>query len=204
MQVADTYLGSVEDTNLSHRLEQERTLTVTLTDTERRRSRIRTTADDGTDLGIIVSRELSDGDVLQAGDTLVVVSLDVIPTLTLDFATVDGDVASVIEAVAFGYAIGNRHWSLAVDETCVYLSITGDRKKMEREVQANLPENATIGYQEVSPVLFDDTYGPDHSHDSGGHGNSQEGKSQYQKHSSQLNHGNENIHSQHEAGDSDE
>ncbi|WP_273837428.1 urease accessory protein UreE [Halococcus sp. PRR34] len=170
MLVADTYLGSVEEAALAERVEREEHATVTLDDTERRRSRVRTSTDDGTDLGIVIGRELGDGDVLDADGSLIVVALDTVPAMVLDFAAAGGDTATVTAAVALGHAVGNRHWSLAVKGNEAYLSIADDRNRMEAAVRPLLPGGTTIGYREVSPTLFDEAGTHDHTHDSDDHG----------------------------------
>lgn len=192
MVVADTYLGSVDESEVQGRLDEEESLAVTLDETERRRSRVRTTADDGTPIGIVVGRELRDGDVLAAEDTLVVVSLAEIPALVIDIggvadgATGHGVDSAALTALELGHAVGNRHWDLAVDGSRAYLPATDDRDRMVAEVDPYLPAGATVGYADVSPALFDDgATAPDHSHShnraeadnehgNGGHGHGHE------------------------------
>jgi len=174
MLVADEYLGSLDDPGIAERVERGDSLTVTLDDTERRRSRVRTTADatdgsdgtgeDGSDLGIVVGRELRDGDVLLADGRPVVVSLEPVEAMALDFGGVDGDATTAATAgLELGHAVGNRHWDLAVEGERAFLPVTEDRERMEREVEPHLPEGTTVGYESVSPALLDDG-GPDHSH----------------------------------------
>ena len=106
MLVADSYLGNVAEERVATRVERAESLSVTLSDTERRRSRVRTTADDGTDLGIVVPEPLSDGDVLSADDSFVVVSLATVEAMVLTF----NDSTPPARALELGHAIGNRHW----------------------------------------------------------------------------------------------
>lgn len=169
MLVADTYLGSIEESALTERLESEAYSAVTLDDTERRRSRVRTTTDNGTDIGIIVGRELRDGDVLDADGSLVLVTLNPMTAMVLDISGVDGDAATVTEAVTLGHAAGNRHWSLAVSGTEAYLPIADDRDRMEEEIRPLLPDGAMIEYRAVSPTLFDEGRRSDHGHGGDGH-----------------------------------
>ncbi len=169
MLVADTYLGSIEESALAERLELEEYSTVTLDDTERRRSRVRTTTDDGTDIGIVVGRELRDGDALDANGSLVLVALNAVPAMVLDIGGVDGDAATVTEAVALGHTAGNRHWSLAVSGTEVYLPIADDRGRMEEKIRPLLPDGATTEYRAVSPTLFDEGRRSNHGHGGDGH-----------------------------------
>jgi len=174
MLVADSYLGHRDDPDLADRLDGGECLTVTVDDTERRRSRVRTTAEDGTDLGIVVSRELRDGDVLDADGTLVLVSLATIEALVVDFDGVEGSTPAALAALELGHAAGNRHWDLAVEGERAYLPLAEKRERMESEIRPHLPDSATIKTDDVSPALFDD--GDDghgeHSHGAGGHAHS--------------------------------
>jgi urease accessory protein len=178
MLVADEFCGPLEDDTLAAAVEQEGYLTVTVDDTERRRSRVRTTAEDGTDLGIVVARELRDGDVLGADGRFVVVSLAETTALVLDFGGADEDAA--LTALELGHAVGNRHWDLTVEGERAYLPVTDSRERMEATVNPYLPDGVTKHYEDVSPTLFDDEsagyYGsdehePDHGH---GHGSDSE------------------------------
>ncbi|MFC7197205.1 hypothetical protein ACFQL4_25460 [Halosimplex aquaticum] len=74
MLVAEEFVGTLDDEEVAERAESGDPLTVAVDETERRRSRFRTTAADGTELGVVVARELRDGDVLSTGERLVVVS----------------------------------------------------------------------------------------------------------------------------------
>lgn len=177
MLVADSYLGHREDADVADRLDGDH-LTVTVDDTERRRSRVRTTAEDGTDLGIVVSRELRDGDVLDADGTPVLVSLAPIDALVVDFAGVEGSTATALTALELGHAAGNRHWDLAVEGERAYLPLAEKRERMDDEIRPHLPDGATVGTDKVSPALFDSGDGGHahshvggHSHD-GGHAHS--------------------------------
>lgn len=176
MQVADAYLGHREDADLADRLADGDCLHVTVDDTERRRSRVRTTADDGTDLGIVVSRELRDGDVLDADGRLVLVSLAATEALVVDFAGVEGSTPTALAALELGHAAGNRHWDLAVEGERAYLPLAEKRERMETEIRPHLPDGARITTDDVSPALFDDgddghTHSDGHSHayGAGGH-----------------------------------
>jgi len=177
MLVADSYLGNVEeDDELADRLDDESTdpLTVTVGETERRRSRFRTTADDGTDLGVVVGRELRAGDVLSTDGRPVLVSLEPVDAMVIDLSDVDGDSAVVTAGLELGHVVGNRHWDLAVEGDRAYLPLADSRERMAAEVEPHLPDGDAVGYDEVSPALFDDGdpghgHGEDHEH-SHGHG----------------------------------
>ena len=169
MLVADGFLGTLDDPEIAARVDDD-SLTVTLDDTERRRSRVRTTAEDGTDVGIVVGRELRDGDVLAAEGHTVVVSLEPVEALVLDFSGVDDGTAAATAALELGHAVGNRHRDLAVEGARAYLPASEDRERIDAEVRPHLPEGVTVGPGLVSPALFDDAT-PDHdrSHGEDGH-----------------------------------
>jgi urease accessory protein len=173
MLVAETFVGRLDDDAVAERVESGDPLRIEVDETERRRSRFRTTAEDGTDLGVVVGRELRDGDVLTTGDRLVVVSLEAVDAMVVDFGGVaDPDRAAVTTALELGHAVGNRHWDLAVEGERAYLPLADTRERMEDTVKPHLPDGATVGYDEVAPTLFDEDGGAtdqSHSHDDGGH-----------------------------------
>jgi urease accessory protein len=162
MLIADTYLGSQADADLAARIDREGALTVRLDGTERRRSRVRTTTEEGHDIGVVTGRDLDAGDVLAADDRLVVVELEAIEAMVIDLTGVD---APLTAGVALGHAVGNRHWELAIRGETVSLPVT-DRERMEREVRPLLPDGATLDYERMPPSLFDgDERGHSHDHD---------------------------------------
>jgi urease accessory protein len=172
MLIADTYLGHREEAEVTDRLAEtggEATARVTLSETDRRRSRVRTETADGRDLGVVVARDLEDGDVLETEDgTLVVVELAAIDALVLDFETAD---VSATAALELGHALGNRHWSLAVRGTEVLFPVPDTRERMEDAVADLLPAGVTTRFEQVSPTTFDDA-GADRNHGDGGHAHS--------------------------------
>lgn len=165
MLVAEEFVGTLDDEGVAERVASGDPLRLTVDETERRRSRFRTGADDDTDLGVLVARELCDGDVLSTGDRLVVVSLEPVEAMVLDFgAAADPDTAAVRTALELGHAVGNRHWDLAVGDQRAYLPLADTRERMEATVEPHLPEAVTIGYDEVPPTLFDEGDAADHAH----------------------------------------
>jgi urease accessory protein len=179
MLVADTYLGSLTDEDIDDRVNAGDSLRVVLDDTDRQRSRVRTTTVDGTDLGITVGRELRDEDVLVAtnresddGEHLVVVELDGVPAVALSFDDVTRE--ALPSAVALGHAVGNRHRDLAVVDERVLIRAEQDGNRLESLLTANLPDGVTTARTTVPPSAFDsDTShthaSSDHSHTSSGH-----------------------------------
>jgi len=162
MLVADRYLGHCDDPDVGTRLAAGTPHRVVLSDTDRRRSRVRTETDDGSDLGIVVSRELGDGDVLETENgALVVVELAAIDALVVDFS--DADV-SATAALAFGHAAGNRHWNLAVRNGEALFPVPDTRERMLDALAGELPDGVTTRFERVPPTTFDDADSPDHEH----------------------------------------
>ncbi|ELZ61164.1 MULTISPECIES: urease accessory protein UreE [unclassified Haloferax] len=197
MLLAETYLGHRDDPSLADRLaasaENEAdadgpsVYRVVLSDTERRRSRVRTRTTDGTDLGIVVGRDLSDGDVLETdAGTPVMVELAGTAALVL---TLGDDVARTA-ALALGHALGNRHLNLAVRGDEILVAVTDSRDRLEEIIDDHLTD-ASLRYETVSPTTFDDggaaphdhahshgsdEHTPSHSHDGDGHSHSHESR----------------------------
>ncbi|ELZ29641.1 urease accessory protein UreE [Halosimplex carlsbadense 2-9-1] len=173
MLVAEEFVGQLDDEGVAERVASGDPLRIAVDETERRRSRFRTTAEDGTDLGVVVARELRDGDVLSTGDRLVIVSLEAVEAMVLDFDGVaDPDRTAVTTALELGHAVGNRHWDLAVEDGRAYLPLADTRERMETTVEPHLPDGATVEYEAVPPTLFDEGSVDDgHSHGHGGAGN---------------------------------
>lgn len=170
MLVADRYLGHRSDDELAARLAEADPHRVALSDTDRRRSRTRAETTDGRDLGIVVARELGEGDVLATEDgDLVVVELEAVDALVVGLA--DADV-SPTDALRFGHAAGNRHWNLAVRGSEALFPVPDTRERMLEALADDLPEGATTRFERVPPTTFDDG-GPgahaDHGHGDTGH-----------------------------------
>jgi urease accessory protein len=165
MWVADNYVGHRDDSDVADRLENGDPATVILSDTDRQRSRVRTETTDGRDLGIVVARDLADGDVLEADGELVVVELAAVDALVLDI-----DDIPATDALKLGHALGNRHWDLALRDSDALFPVPDTRERMRDAVEDELPDGVEIRFETVSPTLFDD--GGDHSHGDHEHGTS--------------------------------
>lgn len=166
MLIADSYLGHREIPAVADQLDDTDLHYAVLSDTERRRSRVRTETTDGQDLGIVVSRDLENGDVLETGDSdLIVVELETVEALVLDFAETD---VAATEALALGHAVGNRHWNLAVQGSEVLFPVFDSRDRMESTIENLLPDDVGTHYEPVSPATFDGSE-PDHTHNDSTH-----------------------------------
>lgn len=193
MLIADTYVGSLDDPDVAARVASVDPLCVVVDDADRRRSRVRTTATDGTDLGIVVGRELRDGDVLATRDDdrtaggddvagaekgtdvhtldgerrrrLVVVELDGVPAIEISFETVDGVTRKTLTtAVELGHAVGNRHLELAVQNGRVFVSAQRDVDRLRALIDDHAPSGTTIERTTVSPATFDRAAVHGHTH----------------------------------------
>jgi urease accessory protein len=169
MLVADSRLGHRGEPAVADRLANEGSERVVLSDTDRRRSRVRTETEAGRDLGILVSRDLKDGDVLEADDgTLIVVELEAVTALVLDFQQAD---VSTLTGLRVGHVLGNRHWDLAIRDGTALVPLSESRERMLTLVADHLPDGVETRFEAVSPATFDDVEPTpsandhDHSHD---------------------------------------
>jgi len=160
MLVADTYLGHRTDDDVTADLDGAEPSRVVLSETDRRRSRVRTETNDGRDVGIVVARDLADGDVLEteSGD-LVVVDLADVEAAIVSFAGTD---VSPTTALQVGHALGNRHRDVAVRDDEVVVAVADSRERTERTLTDLCPDGVAVRFESVSPALFDG--GPDHRH----------------------------------------
>lgn len=148
--------------------------TVVLDDTQRKRSRFRTTTEAGTDLGVLVDRpELRPDDVLVLDDDLaVVVAFERREAFVVDLP--DGTRTGT--AIELGHRIGNQHWDVAIEDGRLHVPREADRSIIEETLGPYLPEGATIRYETVDAELFvDSDPSPGHSHADGGAGHDHDG-----------------------------
>jgi urease accessory protein len=189
MLVVESVLGNVEtDPELADRYEarpETEIERVVLDERERRRSRVRTATDAGTEVGIVVDgdHDLAPGDVLvDDAERLVVVTFEDREALVVSF---EGDRAStetLVRMAELGYRVGNRHWDLAVRDDEVLVALGTDSSHKVREITDALPSGARTWRETVDPTLFDDAGGhgaggdgDDHTHGHGDHVHSQAG-----------------------------
>lgn len=160
MLVADSYLGHRTDDDVAAQLDETDPYHVVLSATDRRRSRVRTETDDGRDIGIVVARDLGDGDVLEteSGDP-VLVELAAVAAAVVAFEGANVDPTTALQV---GHALGNRHRDVAVRDGEVVVAVADSRERTERTLIELCPEDVAIGFESVSPALFDG--GPDHRH----------------------------------------
>ncbi len=191
MLVADSYVGHRSDATVADRLADADPVTVVLDDTDRRRSRVRAETTAGEDVGIVVARDLADGDVLATEDgTLVLVELAAVDALVLELADADVSVAAALE---LGHALGNRHWNLALRGDEALFPVPDTRERMAATVTELLPDGVETRFEMVSPTTFDDADdGPEHdhphSHDEGGHDHTHDGDGHAHSHDGDANH----------------
>jgi urease accessory protein len=160
MYVVDTYVGN-EEPDPPAACE-----TVVVGEDERRRSRFRTATEAGTDVGVVVGRELRAGDVLTGDGLTVVVELEPVEALAVDIAD-----TAPLAAVELGHAAGNRHWDVAVRDGRVLFPVAESAARMEAAIDPYLPDGATVRTESVPPSVFDGSDTPGHGHpESGGGG----------------------------------
>ena len=188
MRRVDGVLGNVRDDHelAKRRDEHEAAGTlerVVLAVGERKKSRLRTSTDAGTDLGVLVDRPaLEAGDVLLCEDErMVVVAFEPREVLALELPDPSPD--ALAAAVELGHRVGNQHWDLAVEDGVVYVPLEADRHIVERVVDDGFPD-ARHRVERVDAELFlaagdedeldaGHQHGHGHSHDHG-HGDQHE------------------------------
>lgn len=134
---------------------------VSLTDEQRRRSRVRTETDAGTEVGILCDEPLSDGDVIHDGEVAVVVSLEPVDAYEIDLRNVPPN-----EAARLGHDLGNMHLKMAFGDGYAYVPVTEDSTRYIRE---ELDAAAGLRKVGVRPPVFDGDHG-DEGHGGHSHG----------------------------------
>lgn len=195
MLVVDSVLGNVDDDpELAARVEARPTAEiehVVLDERDRRRARLRTTTDAGTEIGILAPEGgLRAGDVLVDGDErLVLVNFADRDALVVDFAGVAGSTDALVTAAALGHELGNRHRELAVRDGEILVALGPDEAQIRATVEDAAPPGIEVRREAVDPSLFDGTGahghgdsdhahshgGPDHTHGHGDHGHTHGG-----------------------------
>jgi len=154
MLVCEKVLGSLGE----YEPEADEVEHVTLADEQRRRSRVRTETDAGTEVGILCDDPLRDGDVIHDGDVAVVVSLESLDAYEIDLRDVPPN-----EAACIGHDLGNIHLKMAFGDGYAYVPVTPDST---RYIRRELSEEAGLRKVGVRPSVFDDDRGDEHH---GGH-----------------------------------
>ncbi|WP_246986284.1 urease accessory protein UreE [Halorientalis marina] len=174
MLVVDSILGNADDDpDLAARVAErpdDEVERVVLDERDRRRARLRTTTEAGTELGIVAPEDgLRPGDVLVADDErAVVVAFADRDALVVDFAGVPGSADALAGAAALGHRLGNRHRDLAVRDGEILVALDADEDQVRETVAEAAPPGATVREETVDPALFDGT--DPHSHgDGSGH-----------------------------------
>jgi urease accessory protein len=171
MLVVESVLGNVEaDPDLAARREErpaEEVERVVLDERDRRRARLRTTTEAGTDIGIVSPEGgLQPGDVLvDDAERMVVVDFADRDALVVDFTGVDGTGEALATAAALGHELGNRHRDLAVRESEVLVALGPDAGQIRATVESAAPAGVTVRRETVDPSLFDGTGAHGHDHD---------------------------------------
>ena len=178
MRRVDGVLGNVrDDPELARRRDEHEAAgtleRVVLAAGERKKSRLRTSTDAGTDLGVLVDRPaLEAGDVLLCEDErMVVVAFEPREVLALELP--DPSLDALAAAVELGHRVGNQHWDLAVEDGVVYVPLEADWHIVERLVDACFPD-AEYRAETVDAELFlterdESQWGHGHHHDSSHH-----------------------------------
>lgn len=205
MLVATVRLGHREEPDVAARLADVDPPRVVLSDTDRRRSRVRTTTVDGREIGVVCGRDLDDGDVLETDDgTLVVVELEPVEALVLDVGGTDDGLAPPA-ALALGHALGNRHWDLALRGEEALFPVRTSRERTEAVVADVVPEAVPYRFETVSPTTFDEEGGHSadlaHTHERGhGHSHGHDPRANEGEHAHSHSHSHAHGHQTHVHG----
>lgn len=164
MLAIDTIVGNVDDDpELARRRDDHATAgtleRVEIDSEERFKSRLRTTTDADTDVGIVVDRpELRDGDVLAAGDDrMIVVRFADREAFVIELP----DDTTLETALELGHRVGNQHWDLSIEGTTAYVPLDADRRIVEDVLDDALPSTATTAVETVDASLFVDGDAPE-------------------------------------------
>ncbi len=167
MIVVDSYVGNAEeDPAVEMRLAEEDARTITVDEAQRQRSRFKTTADDGSEVGVVVpfGGNLRGGDVFEGDGALVRVELAPRDALVVDFETVEPSHGAMLACVRWAHDLGNRHRNLTVQGCTAVVPVEDDTDatRLREDVADHLP-GATVRREAVDPGVLDDDVA-DHSH----------------------------------------
>ena len=166
-EIAQIYLGNVHrDSDLAELIAAKSCWRVALDRSDRAKGRIHTHTDDGTAIGIIKNRArlMQDGDVFQTkSQKLVLIHLHQQEVLVLDFSALDDNI-SPATLVNLGHTLGNRHYSIKLKESRIYIQLESDADK---EIIGKIVEEVSIAglqvlyesYSSSEAVIF-----PTHHH----------------------------------------
>lgn len=162
----DGLANAYEEYDARDRVEQ-----IVLDETDRKRSRLRTTTDRGTDVGLVVDDPtgLSAGDVVaRDNDRMIVVATEQQEAAIVDLE----DVEDTAAGIAFGHHVGNQHQDLTVKNGQLYLPVEEKRSHVRRTIEKTLGD-VPIEYEQVDPGIFGvsdrspHSHGDDHDHSHG-------------------------------------
>lgn len=128
---------------------------------DRKRSRLRTTTDRGTEVGLVIDHPagLAAGDVVIYDDERMIV-------ITAEQQEVAVFAINGIEnretAVRLGHHIGNQHWALTIRNGRLYVPVPEKRAHVERIIEGTLG-TVPIEYERVDPAMFEENTHSDHT-----------------------------------------
>ncbi|MCC0178854.1 urease accessory protein UreE [Waterburya agarophytonicola K14] len=134
-EIAQIYLGNIHhNSQVAKQVLREACLEVSLNQSDRAKGRIHAHTDEGIAVGIIKSRDrlLQSGDVFQTDSKkLLIVRLQDIELLVLDFSTLDNKIAPS-KLVYLGHVLGNHHYPVTIQDGKIYVQLTTERKILEQ------------------------------------------------------------------------
>lgn len=133
---------------------QDRVERLVLDEHDRKRSRLRTTTDRGTDVGLVIDQPtgLSAGDVVVYNDeSLIVITAEQQEVGILDIESIENREM----AIELGHHLGNQHWSLTIRNGRLYVPVPEKRAHVERVIEGVLGD-VPVEYERVDPAVFEE------------------------------------------------
>jgi urease accessory protein len=140
--------------------EQDQVERLILDEHDRKRSRLRTTTDRGTDVGLVIDHPAG----LSAGDVIVYNAerMIIITAEQQEVAVLDIDIIENRErAVTLGHHLGNQHWTLTIRNGRLYIPVPEKRAHAERVIEGTLGD-VPIEYEQADPAIFEENAQPNH------------------------------------------
>ncbi len=163
IELAETYLGNIaENASLSKRMEklsfQEHCLEVYLSQTDSGKGRIHTHSTSGIEVGIVKSRDWSQGDIFETQQgKLLLVHLQEQKVMVLTFLEPVSDASReavhqrAIDLIHLGHVLGNHHWPIIINDGKLYVELVVDAEVIEATIRHFAIPGLNITYERLSP-----------------------------------------------------
>lgn len=149
-EVAKIYLGNINhDPQLAQMIVAHPYEEMTLPSSDRHKGRIYSYTDSGVAVGIIKSRDrsLHSGDLFETDNGhILLINLQEVELLVLDFSTVDPDLAQA-KLVQLGHVLGNHHYPMTIQDQKVFVQLVTDKIIVEKLINNLHISGLQISYQ---------------------------------------------------------